>query len=278
MSRRKEQITLPKQTVRAIFPGVQLPSAKATRNCSIMISCKNWPRRQELQDVSWIEPGQVAWDWWNNLNISRVDFKAGMNTPTYKYYIDFAAANKIKYIIIDGGWSISSVAGNWSPSLDIKKVIPGLNLQEIIDYGNEKGVGVIIWASWSAVIQQMDIAFPLYSKMGVKGFQIDFVDRDDQVAVASLYKIAEKAAECHLLVDYHGVFKPTGLQRTYPNVVGYEGVKGLENYKWADEDQPRYICKHSFYTHDGRSDGLYSGCDEKFESKKFQSDKRQSHE
>jgi alpha-glucosidase len=194
-----------------------------------------------IEDVSWIEPGQVAWDWWNNLNISHVDFKAGMNTPTYKYYIDFAAANKIKYIIIDGGWSISSVAGNWSPSLDIKKVIPGLNLQEIIDYGNEKGVGVIIWASWSAVIQQMDIAFPLYSKMGVKGFKIDFIDRDDQVAVASLYKIAKKASEYRLLVDYHGAFKPTGLQRTYPNVVGYEGVKGLENYKWADEDQPRYI-------------------------------------
>jgi len=186
----------------------------------------------KIADVSWIEPGQVAWDWWNDRNISHVDFKAGMNTPTYKYYIDFAAANKIKYIIIDGGWS---------PSLDLTKIIPDINLQEIIDYGHQKNVGVIIWASWYAVTQQMDTVFPLYSKMGVKGFKIDFVDRDDQVAVASLYKIAEKAAEYHLLVDYHGVFKPTGLQRTYPNVVGYEGVKGLENYKWADEDQPRYI-------------------------------------
>jgi alpha-glucosidase len=125
--------------------------------------------------------------------------------------------------------------------LDLTKIIPDINLQEIIDYGHQKNVGVIIWASWYAVTQQMDTVFPLYSKMGVKGFKIDFVDRDDQVAVSSLYKIAEKAAEYHLLVDYHGVFKPTGLQRTYPNVVGYEGVKGLENYKWADEDQPRYI-------------------------------------
>jgi len=199
-----------------------------------------------LTDISWIKTGQVAWDWWNNLNISHVGFKAGVNTPTYKYYIDFAAANKIKYIIIDGGWSISSVDGNWSPSLDIKKVVPGLNLQEIIDYGNEKGVGVIIWASWSAVIQQMDIAFPLYSKMGVKGFKIDFIDRDDQKAVASLYEIAKKAADYHLLVDYHGAFKPTGLQKTYPNVVGYEGVKGLENYKWANEDQPRYVTSIPF--------------------------------
>ena len=185
-----------------------------------------------IEDISWIQPGQVAWDWWNDLNISHVDFKAGMNTPTYKYYIDFASANKIKYIIIDGGWS---------ESLDLTKVKPDLNLQEIIDYGKLKGVDVILWASWYAVTQQMDKVFPLYSKMGVKGFKIDFVDRDDQKAVASLYEIAKKAADYHLLVDYHGVFKPTGLQKTYPNVIGFEGVKGLENYKWATEDQPRYV-------------------------------------
>jgi alpha-glucosidase len=185
-----------------------------------------------IEDISWIQPGQVAWDWWNDLNISHVDFKAGMNTPTYKYYIDFASANKIKYIIIDGGWS---------ESLDLTKVKPDLNLQEIIDYGKLKGVDVILWASWYAVTQQMDKVFPLYSKMGVKGFKIDFVDRDDQKAVASLYEIAKKAADYHLLVDYHGVFKPTGLQKTYPNVIGFEGVKGLENYKWAIEDQPRYV-------------------------------------
>ena len=185
-----------------------------------------------IADVSWIKPGQVSWDWWNDRNISHVDFKAGMNTPTYKYFIDFAAANKINYIIIDGGWS---------PSLDLTKIRPEINLQEIIDYGKKKKVDVILWASWYAVTQQMDTVFPIYSKMGVKGFKIDFVDRDDQVAVASLYQIAKKAAEYHLLVDYHGVFKPTGLQRTYPNVVGYEGVKGLENYKWAIEDQPRYV-------------------------------------
>ncbi len=185
-----------------------------------------------LTDISWIKPGQVAWDWWNNWNISHVDFKAGINTPTYKYYIDFAAANKIPYIIMDRGWS---------EVLDLTKVVPEINLQEILDYGKQKGVDVILWASWYAVTQQMDKVFPMYSKMGVKGFKIDFVDRDDQIAVASLYEIAKKAAEYHLLVDYHGVFKPTGLQRTYPNVIGYEGVKGLENYKWAIEDQPRYV-------------------------------------
>jgi alpha-glucosidase len=184
-----------------------------------------------IADLSWIKPGQVAWDWWNNWNISHVDFKAGINTPTYKYYIDFAAANKIPYIIMDGGWS---------EALDLTKIAPAIDLQEILDYGKQKGVDVILWASWYAVTQQMDTVFPYYAKMGVKGFKIDFVDRDDQKAVASLYEIARKAAEYHLLVDYHGVFKPTGLQRTYPNVIGYEGVKGLENYKWAVEDQPRY--------------------------------------
>ena len=191
----------------------------------------------KIADITWIQPGQVAWDWWNDRNISHVDFKAGMNTPTYKYYIDFAAANKIKYIIIDGGWS---------EELNLTKIVADINLQEIIDYGSQKGVGVILWATWYAVTQQMDKVFPLYSKMGVKGFKIDFVDRDDQVAVASLYEIAKNAADYHLLVDYHGVFKPTGLQKTYPNVIGYEGVKGLENYKWAVEDQPRYVVSIPF--------------------------------
>lgn len=190
-----------------------------------------------LRDVSWIKPGQVAWDWWNNWNITGVDFKAGINTPTYKHYIDFAAANKLPYIIMDDGWSLNN---------DLLKVSNNINLQEIVDYGKSKNVGVILWASWQAVLKQMDQAFPLYSKMGIKGFKIDFIDRDDQVAVKSTYDIAQKAADYKLMVDYHGVFKPTGLQRTYPNVMGYEGVKGLENYKWANEDQPRYTTSIPF--------------------------------
>jgi alpha-glucosidase len=150
--------------------------------------------------------------------------------PTCKYYIDFAAANKMKYAIIEGALE-----------MDLTKMSPKINLPELIDYAHQKGVGIITWASWYQATLQMDTVFPLYAKMGLKGFKIDFIDRDDQVAVESLYKIAKKAAEYHLLVDFHGAFKPTGLQRTYPNVIGYEGVKGLENYKWAVEDQPRYI-------------------------------------
>jgi len=191
----------------------------------------------KLADPSWIKPGQVAWDWWNDWNITHVDFKAGINTATYKYYIDFAAANHLQYIIMDEGWS---------NDLDLLQIKPVIKLQEIIDYGKQKGIGVILWATWYAINRQMDTVFPKYAAMGIKGFKIDFIDRDDQVAIASTYAIAEKAAKYKLLVDYHGTSKPTGLPRTWPNVIGYEGVKGLENFKWADEDQPRYVVSIPF--------------------------------
>lgn len=197
-------------------------------NCDIVQKLAS-PNR--LTDISWIKPGQAAWDWWNDINISHVDFRAGMNTPSYKYFIDFASANNIAYIIIDAGWTTEA---------DLTKSGPDINLEEIVAYGNQKGVGVILWASWKSVQQQMEKAFPFYAELGIKGLKIDFIDRDDQLAVASTYEIARLAAENHLLIDYHGIFKPTGLQRTYPNVVGYEGVKGMENVKWANEDVPRY--------------------------------------
>jgi alpha-glucosidase len=184
-----------------------------------------------IGDISWIKPGQVAWDWWSAMNISHVDFKAGSNTETYKYYIDFAAANGIEYIIMDAGWS------NFR---DLTRTRQGIDLPGIIEHGNKSGVGVILWAGWHQLMLQLDDVFSLYADMGIKGFKIDFIDRDDQLAVASTYEMAKKAAEHRLLIDYHGVFKPTGLQRTYPNVVGYEGVKGMENVKWAHEDVPRY--------------------------------------
>jgi len=184
-----------------------------------------------ITDISWIKPGQVAWDWWNDWNISHVDFRAGLNTETYKYYIDFAAENHLSYIIVDEGWTTEK---------DLTVTKPGFDLKAIVDYGKQKDVGVILWTTWYAALNQKDIAFPFFEKAGVRGLKIDFLDRDDQVAVASTYEIASKAAEHHLLVDYHGIYKPSGLQRTYPNVVGYEGVKGMENVKWANENVPRY--------------------------------------
>jgi alpha-glucosidase len=182
-----------------------------------------------LTDVSWIKPGKVAWDWWNDWNISHVDFKAGINVPTYKYYIDFAAANKLEYIIIDEGWSDDH-------DLNISK----LDVQTIVDYGKQKNVGVILWSTWYAITRDTESLFTKFGQMGIKGFKIDFIDRDDQKTVSSLYQIAKTAAEHHLLVDYHGMYKPSGMQRTYPNIINCEGVKGLENMKWGVPGQPEY--------------------------------------
>lgn len=199
-----------------------------------------------IKDTSWIKPGKVAWDWWNNTNVTGVDFKSGMNTDTYLYYIDFAAKNNIEYIIIDEGWSgKESLMENLSPEIDLKRLIA---------YGREKGVGIILWSSWRNLIGSnplndiaiTDAVMKHYADMGVKGFKVDFFDRDDQQVIASAYKIAESAAKYHLYLDYHGL-KPFGIQRSYPNIFNFEGVKGLENSKWEPRagdgplhNQPRY--------------------------------------
>jgi len=183
----------------------------------------------QITDYSWIKPGKVAWDWWNDWNISHVDFKAGINVPTYKYYIDFAAANKLEYIVIDEGWSDDH-------DLNMSR----LDVQQIVDYGKQKHVGVILWSTWYAITRDTESLFAKFEQMGVKGFKIDFIDRDDQKIVSSLYDIAKKAAAHHLLVDYHGMYKPSGMQRTWPNIINCEGVKGLENMKWGVDNQPGY--------------------------------------
>jgi len=184
-----------------------------------------------VEDVSWIKPGKVAWDWWSDWNISHVDFKAGINTQTYKYYIDFAAANHIEYILLDEGWA---------NSLDIMQIVPEVNLQEIIDYGKQKNVGVWLWGGWLPLDKKIDEALGKYSKMGIKGFKIDFMDRDDQKMVQFYYRMAKKAAEYYLMIDYHGSYKPTGLQRTFPNILNIEAVHGMEQLKWSNPDMPQF--------------------------------------
>ena len=184
-----------------------------------------------VADVSWVKPGKVAWDWWNNWNISHVDFKAGINNETYKYYIDFAAANKLEYIVIDEGWS---------DDVDLTKITPAINLKELVEYSKQKNVGIILWASWFAITRDLEGILSKYEQMGIKGFKIDFIDRDDQKMTKSLYAIADAAAKHHLMVDYHGMYKPSGLQHTYPNVINFEGVKGMENVKWGVKDHPGY--------------------------------------
>jgi len=176
-----------------------------------------------IGDISWIKPGKVAWDWWSDWNISHVDFRAGINNETYKHYIDFAAENHLEYILIDEGWSNDS---------DLMETKNQIDIQELVDYGKKKNIGVILWATWYAVRQKTDEAFSHYSQLGVKGFKMDFMDRDDQVLVKSLYTISEKAAHYNLILDFHGMYKPTGLNQTYPNILNFEGVKGMENAKW----------------------------------------------
>ncbi|MDT0690006.1 glycoside hydrolase family 97 protein [Salegentibacter sp. F188] len=184
-----------------------------------------------IDDTSWIEPGKVTWDWWNDWNISGVDFKAGINTETYKYYTDFAAENGIENILLDEGWA---------PKGEILNTIPDIDLDEIISYAGSKGVGVWLWSGYLPLAQNMDEALATYSEMGVKGLKVDFMNRDDQKMVDFYYEISRKAAEHQLMLDFHGSYKPTGLQRTYPNVVNFEGVRGLENTKWSNTDFPLY--------------------------------------
>ncbi len=179
----------------------------------------------KLDDTSWIKPGKVAWDWWNDWNIEGVDFKAGINNATYKYYIDFASRFGIEYVILDEGWAVNLQA-------DMMQVIPEINLKEIIDYGKSKNVGIILWGGYKAMDKDMENLCRHYSEMGVKGFKVDFMDRDDQIIVDFYNRMAETAARYKLMVDFHGAFKPSGMNRTYPNVINYEAVFGLEQMKW----------------------------------------------
>lgn len=186
-------------------------------------------------DWSWVKPGKVAWDWWNDWNIYGVDFRAGINNDTYKYYIDFASANGIEYVILDEGWAVNKQA-------DLMQVVPEIDLPMLVAYGAERGVGIILWAGYWAFDRDMEGVCRHYSEMGVKGFKIDFMDRDDQPMVDFHRRAAETCARYKLLADFHGTYKPTGLHRTYPNVLNYEGVYGLEQMKWSDikEDQVGY--------------------------------------
>ncbi len=181
----------------------------------------------KVADISWIKPGKVAWDWWNNWNIWGVDFKAGINNETYKYYIDFAAEKGIEYVILDEGWAVNKQA-------DLFQVVPEIDLPMLVKYAESKGVGIVLWAGYAAMDKDMERVCKHYSEMGVKGFKVDFMDRDDQIVVNFYERMAAMAAKYHLFIDFHGAYKPTGLSRTYPNVLNYEGVFGLENCKWVD--------------------------------------------
>ena len=182
-----------------------------------------------LSDTTWIKPGKVAWDWWNANNVYGVDFKAGINTQTYKYYVDFAAKNHLQYIILDEGWY---KLGN------VLEVVPEINMEELTAYAKQKNVGVIFWVIWKTLDDQMIPALDQYAKWGIAGIKVDFMQRNDQKLLNYYYKLANECAKRHMLVDFHGAQRGASLTRTWPNLISNEGVRGMEWSKWSVETEP----------------------------------------
>lgn len=201
-------------------------SDKELANCDMVYRLAA-PSR--IEDISWIQPGKVAWDWWNDWNLYNVDFRSGINNETYRYYIDFAAKYGIEYVILDEGWSVNKKA-------DLMQVVPEIDLSSLVAYGKDKNVGIVLWAGYWAFNRDMENIVKHYSEMGIKGFKIDFMDRNDQMISNFLYQAAETCARYKMFIDFHGIHQPTGLQRTFPNVLNYEGVFGLEQMKWAAKE------------------------------------------
>lgn len=188
-----------------------------------------------LDDISWIKPGKVAWEWWSDRNIDGVNYVTGVNNETYKEYIDFAAKYGMEYVILDEGWAVNLKA-------DLMQVVDSIDLKELVDYASDKNVGIILWAGYYAFERDMENICRFYSDLGVKGFKVDFMDRDDQEMVEFNYRAAAMCAKYHLVLDLHGMYKPSGMNRTYPNILNFEGVHGLENMKWSPDsvDQVKY--------------------------------------
>jgi alpha-glucosidase len=185
----------------------------------------------KVQDTSWIKPGKVAWDWWNDWNIDNVDFHAGINTKTYEYYVDFAAKYGLPYIILDDGWYKLG---------DLLTVTADLNMEELVSYAKQKNVGLILWASWKTLDDQLIPALDQFEKWGIKGIKVDFMQRSDQIMINYFDKVCREAAKRHMLVDFHGDQKPAVMTRTWPNLINTEGVRGMEWSKWSWESEPAH--------------------------------------
>ena len=197
-----------------------------------------------IADTSWIKPGKTAWDWWNGSQAKGVAHP-GMNNATMKYYIDFSARNEFEYMLIDAGWAASTAAtartGRSSRrGTDLTKSIAEIDIPMLVEYAKSKNVRLWLWAHFRDMNDQMDAAFGQFEKWGIAGVKIDFMDRTDQWMVNWYRTAAKKAAEHHLMVDFHGAFKPDGLRRTYPNVLTREGVMGAEYNKWSARETPTH--------------------------------------
>lgn len=194
-----------------------------------------------IGDTSWIKPGFSAWEWWNDWGLTGVDFKAGINMPTYRKYIDFAAANGLEYIILDEGWYVPS-------SGDMLTPIPELDIPALVKYAAERNVKLILWTVFNVLDDKLEETCKHYADMGIAGFKVDFLDRGDQTGVEMAWRIAEAAARHHLVLDYHGIYPPAGMNRTYPNVLNFESVFGMEEVKWGEAsiNMPEYLVTFPF--------------------------------
>lgn len=189
-------------------------------------------RPNALKETDWIKPGKVAWDWWNDNNIYGVNFKSGLNTATYKYFVDFASEYGLEYVILDEGWSRTTT--------DLLASNPQLDLKELVKYADSKNVGLILWALWQPLDKDMDAILDQYVKWGIKGVKVDYMARADQYMVNFYERTAQATAKRKLLLDMHGAYKPVGLNREYPNLLNYEGVRGMENNKWEETITPAH--------------------------------------
>ena len=195
------------------------------------------PQKKDM-DFSWVKPGVTSWEWWNSCALTDVPFKPGVNTDTYLAFIDFSADFGLPYTLIDAGWAVNN---------DVHKLNPNVDLKKIMAHAAKKKVDVILWVGWSVVKDNTDAQLDYLAGLGAKGLKIDFMDRDDQDAVKSIERIAEAAAKRHLVLDWHGMFKPTGLERKYPNILNYEGIYGLEQVRWDPFDgMPGHDCQAAF--------------------------------
>jgi alpha-glucosidase len=189
-----------------------------------------------IADTSWIQPGKVAWDWWNGPAVPNAGFEVGMNDATFRHFIDFAAEMGLEYVLIDAGW----YGSHRDPSADITRSIPGIDIPGLVTYGRERKVGILLWLNWENLTNQMDLAFPTYQQWGVKGVKVDYMDRKDQEIVGFYHRVLRNAARHRLAVDFHGAYAGTGEERTWPNLLTREGVMGLEYVKWSDRVTPRH--------------------------------------
>jgi alpha-glucosidase len=190
-----------------------------------------------LADTSWIQPGRAAWDWWSGSFARNVDFKPGMNTATMLHYVDFAARHKLEYMLVDAGWYPEQ---DYTHPVDILHHTAETDVPRIIEYAKAKGLKVLLWVFWGALDKHLDEALALYKQWGAAGVKVDFMNRDDQEMVNFYERVVRKAAEYKMTVDFHGAYKPTGLRRTYPNLLTREGVMGQEYSKWSDRITPQH--------------------------------------